>query len=361
MRYFVFIFFVTALFGANSKLCKTCHPTIYNEFKDSMHYKSTLKRDSIHKALWDKTPQKKENSYLCAKCHNPKIDNKVDDGVDCISCHTIKNIKEGSLSNSNIYCKDKKLFYSKDINQKGKVLKYHKKSYLFGLFSTTQGSPYHDIDYSNKNYYNAKACMGCHSHLKNSSNLLICNNSNMKSTNNKQNCITCHMPKVIGSATTIKITKKHAYHGFLGAFNKPKLLAKYIDLKVLKENNSIKVLITNNTPHPLFTQPLRVLRLKVDILEKDKVVFSKNYDFKKVFAKDNKVSMPLIANKIIEDSMIKANETKNINIEYKLKKGQIAVATLGFFKIADKSAKKLGIKDKNLSSFIELKKVRIQN
>ena len=28
------------------------------------------------------------------------------------------------------------------------------------------------------------------------------------------NCISCHMPKIAGSATSIKITKEHRFHGF---------------------------------------------------------------------------------------------------------------------------------------------------
>ena len=358
MRYLL-LFISVILFSANSKLCKTCHPTIYSEYMESMHFKSTLDKDIIHNAIWQKHPLKQKGEYRCAKCHNPKVEGKLDSGVDCISCHKIKDIKEHITSNSNIYEKEPKTFYSKDNNQKDKRIKYHKTTSFFGLFSSTVGSPYHDIDYTNKNYYTGRVCMGCHSHLKNSSSLELCRTPNIGAKEQKQNCITCHMPKVLGSATTIKITKTHAYHGFLGAFNKPKLLAKYIDLNITKSKNSILVTIKNKTPHPLFTQPLRVVKLNVKILDGKKVQFSKDFKFFKQLGKDNKPSFPALANMVLKDSMLKANETKKVKIDYTLKSNQNVVVTLGYYKISKESAKKLDINSSNLTSFIELKRVKL--
>ena len=358
MRYFL-IFITITLFASNSKLCKTCHPTIYSEYKQSMHFKSTLKRDPIHNAMWQKHPLKQKGEYKCAKCHDPKVENKLDSGVDCISCHKIKDIKEHTTSNSNIYEKEPKLFYSKDINKRDKKITYHKTSSFFGLFSSTVGSPYHDIDYRNKNYYTGRVCMGCHSHLKNSASLELCKTPNSGAKDEKQNCITCHMPKVAGSATTIKITKTHAYHGFLGAFNKPQMLSKYIDLNITKGANNFSVSIKNNSPHPLFTQPLRVAILKILVLENSKPIFKKEIKFYKEFGKDNKPTISPLANMVLKDSMLKENETKVIDIDYKLKNNQKVIAILGYYKISPKSAKKLNINNKDLTSFIELKRAEL--
>ena len=356
MRY-ILLFITVILFGANSKLCKTCHPTIYSEYKESMHFKSTLKRDAIHNALWQKHPLKQKGEYKCAKCHNPKIEGKLDNGVDCLSCHKIKDIKEHTIANTNIYEKKPRLFYSKDITRRDKKITYHKTNSFFGLFSSTVGSPYHDIDYRNKNYYTGRVCMGCHSHLKNSASLALCQIPNKGAQSEKQNCITCHMPKVLGSATTIKITKTHAYHGFLGAFNKPQMLAKYIDLNIKKDANGFSILIKNNAPHPLFTQPLRVAKLKVIVLDKQKPIFTKEVKFFKLFGKDNKPTIPPLANMVIKDNMIKENETKVVKFNHKLSDNQKVIAILGYYKITPKSAKKLDIKSKNLTSFVELKRV----
>ena len=356
MKYILFFLFTTFTILANSTLCKTCHPTIYNEYKESMHFKSTLDKDPLHQAIWQKHPLKSKNSYKCAKCHDPKIENKISSGVDCISCHKIKDIKEHAIANSNIYEKKPKLFYSKDNKQRDKIVTYHKKSYLFGLFTTTTGSPYHDIDYRNKNYYNGRVCMGCHSHLKNNAGVFLCQTPKEGASSEKQNCITCHMPKVIGSATTIKKTKTHAYHGFLGVYNKPSLLSKYIDLNITKTPKALLVTIKNNTPHPLFTQPLRLVRLKVKIEDKNKTII-KNIDFQRVLGKDNTPTLPAFATKVLKDNMIKANESRVVKIEHNLSNSLKGEATLGYFKLDPKIAKELNLKERDLSEFIELKKV----
>jgi len=362
MRYFILIFSSLLVANTNnsSKLCKTCHPIIYNEYKSSMHFKSTLQKDAVHKALWNKNPLSKENNYQCAKCHNPEVKNKLDNGVDCVSCHTIKNIKEHMVSNINIYENKDKTFYSKDLKRADKKIVYHKTSSFFGMFSSTVGSPYHDIDYRNKIYYNGKMCMGCHSHLKNSNNINLCSLPNKGASNTKENCITCHMPKIKGSATTIKLTKSHAYHGFLGAYNKPLMLSKYIDLSINKTSTGFNINIKNNTPHPLFTQPLRVVRLKIDILDNNKNIFSKNIDFKKVLGKNGQESIPATADSILEDSMLKENETRVIKIDFNNLKNKKVIATLGYFRVDPKKIKTLGLKDSSLSDFIELKKLEYQ-
>ena len=360
MRYFKLLFFIFLfifLEANDSRLCKTCHPKIYSEYQDSMHFKSTIKKDKIHNIMWQKHPLKQKNDYKCAMCHDPKVKGKLDSGVDCISCHKIKDIKEHTKANINIYEETPKTFYSKDINNRDKKITYHKSSSFFGLFSKVVGSPYHDIDYTNKNYYNGRMCMGCHSHLQNSLGFTICQTPKSGASNIKQNCITCHMPKVSGSATTIKQTKTHVYHGFLGAYNKPNLLSKYINLNITKSSNGFSIVIKNLTPHPFFTQPLRAVILNVEVKDKDKIVYKKQIEFIKIIGKDSKATLPAFANSIIKDTMIKANESRVVNFDYKLKDNQKVVATLGFYIINPKSADKLGVKDKKLTDFIELKKV----
>ncbi|MDQ7062359.1 MAG: hypothetical protein Q9M43_15070 [Sulfurimonas sp.] len=47
--------------------CKKCHPTIYKEHQGAMHNNSTIFKDPIHKAVWDKHPanlKKKANTSV---------------------------------------------------------------------------------------------------------------------------------------------------------------------------------------------------------------------------------------------------------------------------------------------------------
>jgi hypothetical protein len=351
MRYSILL--ITLLLNANnSTLCKTCHPKIYSEYKESMHFKSTLDRDKAHNAIWQKHPLKAKDQYKCAKCHDPKIENKVDSGVDCISCHAIKDVKEHAKANENVYEKSAKTFYSKDVSRREKKVTYHKESSFFGMFSSVTGSPYHDIDYRNSGYYNGKMCMGCHSHLQNGSGFMQCELPNSGAQNEEQNCITCHMPKVAGSATTIKQTKTHAYHGFLGAYNKPNLLSKYIQLEIKKGKENFSVVVTNSTPHPLFTQPLRVAKLLVSVKNKQNLEFNKSIEFVKILGKDGKATSPALANSVIKDSMLKANQKREITFNYKPKEGDKISATLGYYAINPKVAKKLNLDE---PKFVELK------
>ncbi|MCK9492119.1 MAG: cytochrome c family protein, partial [Sulfurimonas sp.] len=84
-----------ALFAntADTATCHKCHPTIVEEFESSMHKKSSIYEDKIHKAVWDKHPSKEKNDYTCAKCHTPNATDEASqkEGITCISCHTITN------------------------------------------------------------------------------------------------------------------------------------------------------------------------------------------------------------------------------------------------------------------------------
>ena len=42
-----------------SSNCKGCHPTIYSEFYNSSHRKSSIFENKVHKAMWDLHPDKK--------------------------------------------------------------------------------------------------------------------------------------------------------------------------------------------------------------------------------------------------------------------------------------------------------------
>ena len=71
------------------------------------------------------------------------------------------------------------------------------------------------------------------------------------------------MPKVKGSATSIVISKKHTFHGFAGAHNNPKMLAKYLIIEFKKTTDGFEIILTNNAMHNLLLHPLRLAKLDV--------------------------------------------------------------------------------------------------
>ena len=121
IAYFIVMFTINASANvAKNDTCKGCHPTIYKEFTASAHKKSTIFDDAIHKAIWDKHPGKKKDKYVCAKCHTPsdtrimkaleeatssapRDDAAQNEGISCITCHSIKSIESHAKpSNKNI-------------------------------------------------------------------------------------------------------------------------------------------------------------------------------------------------------------------------------------------------------------------
>ena len=352
------------LISASSHTCKTCHPAIYKEYSSSIHANSSIYNDKIFNAVWSKHPLKKEGKFKCAKCHTPNDkallagNSKLEanhiqktEPISCQNCHQIKNIHKGKFTNENVYLKKEKYFYSANPDKKGQKIIFKKTSSLFGLLKSTTGSPYHDIDYSNENYYNGNSCLGCHSHKKIENGFEVCSLEVKTKKSSKQTCTTCHMPKTLGSFVNLKNSINHASHSVSLRGDSYKLLAKYIDLNISKSNNSAKITIKNQANHALFVHPLRLGQLRVSI--NGKVV--KIINFHRVIGKDGKPSMPWLADSVIKDTTIKAFETKTIDIP--INKDDKIEATLGYYLANPKAAKKLGITDKKLLKFRVLKSV----
>ena len=358
MKTFFYILTLSTLIFANTNninTCSKCHPTIVSEFETSMHKKSSIYEDNIHKAVWDKHPAKKKDNYKCAKCHTPNAKTQADThaGVTCITCHSITNVEQHSKSNKNIYETKPKTFYSAEIGRETEKVKYKTTSTWWGD-KTTVGSAYHDIDYTNKKFYNGQMCMGCHSHKQNSKKFMVCSTEKPDVKNTKENCITCHMPKILGTATTVRISKTHRFHGFAGARVQPKMLSKYISLSLEKQTKGFKVLIQNKAPHNLLTHPLREVQLRVNLTRGSSKSNLKTHSFEKIIGHNNKPSMPWLATQVVKDTMIKANEIRNIKFDETLESGDKIEVILGYYLVNPKALKKL-----NLDTKEEVKKFTI--
>ena len=377
----LFFIFISSLYAnnnfASNETCKGCHPTIYGEFYNSAHRKSSIYEDKIHQALWKKHPNYKVKKYDCNECHTPsdtRIDNalknnqnaiphndniQTNEAISCLYCHSIRNIQEHAnpynktVINDNLN-KKRPMLYAANTENKGKKILYKEEKSFFGMFKKTSGSPFHDIDYSNENFYNANMCMGCHSHFANTHGQYSCkidkNNIKGKSTN----CISCHMPQVKGSATTIKITKQHTFHGFAGSRNKPEMLAKYIDLDLNKTSSGFSLTLKNNAPHNLMLHPLRVvvLNIKVNSLKLEPVLFMR------IMGDNNKPTLPWDATQIIKNNMPKAFQSTILDYTKKLKKGDNVEVKLQYYLVNPKMLKKLNLQDVKEAKELKLLKVK---
>jgi hypothetical protein len=338
----------------DASTCKGCHPIIYNEFQQSFHKKSSIKDDKVHAAVWDKHPAKAKGKYKCAKCHTPN--NSSHEGMTCVTCHTITGIESHPKANKNIYETKPKTLYSAEKGMEDKKIVYQEKSSWFGLVKETTGSPYHDIDYTNENYYTGKVCMGCHSHKKNAHDFDVCKTDIAGSENKESNCITCHMPKVSGSSTSIRQSKTHAFHGFAGARNNPEMLSKHVNIDFKQESEGFSITVENKAPHNLLTHPLRVVQLKTTLKRHGEAKALKTETFIKAIGTDNKPSMPWLATQVVKDNMLKANEKRVVTFKEEIKSGDEIETILGFYIVNPKAAPKLDLeKEKELTSFTVLK------
>jgi hypothetical protein len=374
MRVFILFCTLVITLQANQKLanqeCQACHPKIYKEYQGSHHANASIYKDEIFSAIWKKHPLSKENNFKCKKCHTPSdyelmsgksklAENKIQltEPISCQTCHTIKDVQKHAKANKNIFTDKKKTFYAADKQKKGTKLEFKEESSFFGMFTKTVGSPYHDIDYSNENYYTGNSCMGCHSHKQNGKEFVICD-LEVKKSESKENCITCHMPKVQGTFANQKAAKNHSFHGATALISKPSLLSKYIVLDLKKEASGFKVSLENKANHTLVPHPLRLAKLKISIKRAGKSIEVEPKIFVKVIGTDGKPSMPWLADSIIKDTSIKAFEKREVAFDTALEKGDIVIVEFGYHIVNPKIAKKLQLKDESLSKFVILTKKR---
>jgi hypothetical protein len=355
---FVFTTLPCVLYAFSSQSCKKCHPVIYKEYQSSLHKNSSIFNDPIHNAIWQKHPLKQKNLYKCAQCHTPEATTKTEalEGISCISCHTIKSIEHHTNSNTLTYSKEKRKFYSAQENgQKTQEKSYELSSSFFGLFTKSSGSPYHKIDFSNKLYYNGNLCLGCHSHKTNANHLKICDMNNSIHPNSEQeNCISCHMPKVQGSFTTLKESKTHRYHGFSGTTHSPMMLQKYVTIALQKEKNGFNISIKNQANHALLLHPLRLGELHVTLKRANKTIKLPVKFFIRQLGNENGPTPPWLATKIIKDTNIKAKEERTIHFNETLQSGDEIIVELGHRVVNPVIAKKFKL-NKKVASFILFK------
>ena len=360
-----------------NETCKICHPIIYKEYKTSFHSKSTIYKDEIHKIIWDKHPIKKKEKYKCASCHTPadkrilkalttnspampKNDELHGQAISCITCHSIKSIKQNAKTHDKIILlnNDTKrpiVFAANKNNRNDKGL-YQRKRESFGLFSCKSRSPYHDINYTNEIFYVGKLCLGCHSHKENKHGQNVCTTDKEGAVDENSNCITCHMPKVEGKRVYTQKTNMHRFHGFAGTRNRPDLLSKYIKIGFIKSADGFNITIKNEAKHNLLLHPLRLGKLNITIKRDNKVIKLKSAKFFRILGTKGKPSMPWLATEIFKDNMIKAEETRKLEYNTKLKPKDILEVEFGYYLVNPKMVKKLNLeKNRDATKFNILK------
>ena len=357
--FFLSLFFLaTSSYANEGRVCQKCHPIIYDEYYKSSHRKASTVNNPIHKAIWE-VHADDAKTYTCAKCHSPNDlkalnngilgNNKVqkEEPISCIYCHTIKNVQEGESSNTNILSGKKREFYTAELPKKGKdKASYETKTSWFGLIKESRNSPYHKIDYNNENFYNGNVCMGCHSHVNNKHNFDITMLDASIDKNDKNTCVSCHMPQVAGTKVTINETKTHAFHGIAGIYHMNKEMGKHIEFKIDTSNNGFNVRVINKSNHALFGQAFREGVLNVSIMRDAKEIKLKSFIFARVLGRDGVELKPkdiFKANETIRDTLIYTK--KDIMYTNKLQAGDKLRVTLSVRRLSTMAAKELDLQD----------------
>ena len=196
---------------------------------------------------------------------------------------------------------------------------------------------------------NGNVCIGCHSHKQNKHKLNVCS-TNIHNEMNGANCVSCHMPKVKGSVSLLHETKTHTFHGFAGSHYHSEMLQKYVDISLLREIKNFVVNIDNRSSHALLLHPLRTAVLKVSVLRDGKITKLKNEVFVRVIGHNGKPAMPWKASVTLRDTMIKANEKRAVNYDFKLQKGDSVEVILGWYLVNPKALKALNLEHEKVAT-----------
>jgi len=355
MKIFILVFLLFSLQHAkymDSKSCGECHEDIYLEHSKSMHYKSSILKDAVHRKVAEITTPGK---YSCALCHMPSTsdlagmirgkhqpkenDVRDQDGVSCFYCHQISNI-----------------YHAKAYNINFSSYKKGQKPSFYGNLDNPDDSDKHS---SGKHpfYENSEVCMGCHSHKENRHEVQVCNTLNQYEKTS--DCIGCHMPKRTGVVE--KFNKKgrdeYAAHDFLGIHSEL-MVKKAVNLLLAQTDDGIELTISNRMGHRIITQPMRLKFVKTVITRKGKVIWTnfkkspledKEATFIIVFKDENgKATMPGSAHGFKINQNLEAVGNKTIQyIIPDLQKGDEVTSTWISYIINPKIAKKLQITDKD--------------
>ncbi|MCK5903560.1 MAG: hypothetical protein KAG28_10490 [Cocleimonas sp.] len=335
------------LTNTSAEKCGKCHETIYEQWSESLHAQSTALKDPIHGTFYRAVvgdPQKenvvtKSGKYpVCLQCHAPeaakakttKLDKKkiYNEGVTCISCHTLTKYKGTVKPDGGLRLGMKAYEYSK--------------TDLQGPMGTENNREHHqkygqDVVPNGGLMKTSDACMGCHDQRPNANKVSLCQTgAEVKVAGGSSTCQTCHMP------TTSKGITSHAMMG--GHMKEMVSSGLVLTLKAKKSGNKAKVtvILQNLLPHNFPTgAPFRNFYVKLNAFDKEgKKVWSstkshpmkddKQAMFMYTIGNDKGPSSPPTATKVLGDTRLKPNETRKLDYEIK-EKGVVTIKATAYY------------------------------
>jgi Cytochrome c554 and c-prime len=307
---------IEQVFPSSSK-CKRCHERVFEEWETSPLSRSIHSpafRASLDVFL--SSPSGKDKA-LCFRCHAPHVREFSDyaqlfieqtkagdpslDGVACAQCHLIKQVDRTKQPPEPKYELENKTLYGP---YKDPVQNRAHQSMELGLFQKSD------------------LCLNCHQSVPSAGNLgktndLLGNWDQSKAVKSGKECQTCHMPEQIGESANGEKKRKVANHTFPGRIGTLRQEAAKLDIntKIAGEKTTVTVKVQSLVPHNLpTTHPAwATVELDLDIKGKNlKTVFTDKRVYGRVYqdAKGQKTSFDFEAIKVLEDTVLKPEETR---------------------------------------------------
>jgi hypothetical protein len=301
----------------NSSKCKRCHERVFEEWETSPLSRS-IHSPAFRTALdqYVKFSGGKDNA-LCFRCHAPHVREFPDhaklfldqvksgepsiDGVACAQCHLIKHVDRAKHPPEPKYDLGSKVLYGPY------------KDFVQNLAHQSM-----DLDLFRK----SDLCLNCHQSVPSAANLgktndLLGNWDQSKAVKSGKECQSCHMPEQIGESANGESKRKVANHTFPGRIGKLRQEAAKLDVqtKIEGDKTTVTVKVQSLVPHNLpTTHPAWAsVVLDLDIKGKNlKTVFTDKRVYGRVYqdAKGQKTNFDFEAVKVVEDTVLKPEETR---------------------------------------------------
>ena len=301
----------------NSSKCKRCHERVFEEWETSPLSRSIHSpafRASLDVFL--SSPAGKDKA-LCFRCHAPHVREFPEqaqlfinqtmagdpslDGVACAQCHLIKEVDRTKHPPEPKYELESRVLYGP---YKDPVQNRAHQSMELGLFQKSD------------------LCLNCHQSVPSAaalgkSNDLLGNWDQSKAVKSGKECQTCHMPEQIGESANGEKKRKTANHTFPGRIGTLRQEAAKLDVqtKITGEKTTVTVKVQSLVPHNLPTTHPAWASVTLDLDIKGKnlmTVFTDKRVYGRVYqdAKGQKTSFDFEAVKVLEDTVLKPEETR---------------------------------------------------
>ncbi|MBM4134032.1 MAG: hypothetical protein FJ245_09720 [Nitrospira sp.] len=300
----------------NSNKCKRCHERAFEEWETSPLSRSIHSpafRASLDEYLAFSSGKDKA---LCFRCHAPHVSEFLDqapmfvaqvqsgdpaiDGVGCIQCHLIKQVDRSSHP---------------------PVPKYELGKTLYGPYKDfVQNLAHQSMEL--ELFRKSDLCMNCHQSVPASANLgktneLLGSWESSQAVKSGKECQTCHMPEQVGESANGENKRKVANHSFPGRIGKLRQEAAKlaIETSIKGDQTTVIVSVQSLVPHNLPTTHPAWAKVMLEVAVKGKnlkTVYSGQRVYGRVFAdaKGQKTVFDFKATKVLEDTVLKPDETR---------------------------------------------------